>query len=391
MSLRVDTSLLTELKAYGHVNVEACFNCGNCSAICPLAEDASFPRRIIRYAQVGAKDALLGSRELWLCYYCGECSKTCPRQAEPGEFMAAARRYAIAHYDFTGIAKALFRNGPFNILLNLLLVIFFSAFLLAFSQGAGFTELALWQFLPEVVVQASGVGAFLIAALILVVGISRMSRAIVHADRLPIVRPVSTQRTANRWKAAWLTLWDQVLGHRNFRKDECEEDQTRPWPFRKWFIHASILFGFFGLFGATALDFLFKPLGSWVPIYYPPRLLGTVAGVLLIYGTSLALNHRLRRRDKYTLHSHPSDWLFLILIWLIGLSGFLLEIAAYAPSPASWAYPLLIFHVALVMDLAVMLPLSKFAHSVYRTTALYMHAYRHKEAVEHRPITAASA
>jgi len=129
MSTRVDPSLMSEIKQYGAVNIEACFNCGNCTAICPLTGDASFPRRMIRYAQIGAKDALIGSKELWLCYYCGECSKTCPRQAEPGEFMAAARRYAIAEYDFTGIAKGMFTVSWFNILLNLLLVSFFSVFL----------------------------------------------------------------------------------------------------------------------------------------------------------------------------------------------------------------------------------------------------------------------
>ena len=44
---------------------------------------ATFPRRIIRYAQLGMKDALLSSKELWSCYQCGECAETCPTQADP--------------------------------------------------------------------------------------------------------------------------------------------------------------------------------------------------------------------------------------------------------------------------------------------------------------------
>ena len=42
--------------------MSACFSCGNCTAICPLSEnDATFPRRMIRYAQVRAQiDSLLG-------------------------------------------------------------------------------------------------------------------------------------------------------------------------------------------------------------------------------------------------------------------------------------------------------------------------------------------
>ena len=88
---------------------ERCLACGNCTAVCPLSTaDATFPRRIIRYAQVGMKSELLGSKELWTCYGCGECSGTCPRQAEPSEFMAASRRYATAAYDRTRIARFLY-------------------------------------------------------------------------------------------------------------------------------------------------------------------------------------------------------------------------------------------------------------------------------------------
>ena len=109
MAVTVDPTLLPEIQRYGAFDVSACFNCGNCTAVCPLTDDdATFPRRIIRYAQVGMKAELLASKELWTCYYCGECSETCPRQAEPGEFMAAARRYAIASYDKTRLARTMY-------------------------------------------------------------------------------------------------------------------------------------------------------------------------------------------------------------------------------------------------------------------------------------------
>jgi heterodisulfide reductase subunit C len=109
MTVRVDPTLLPEIKAYGAFDVDACFNCGNCTAICPLSQaDSTFPRRIIRYAQVGMRDELLASKELWTCYACGQCSETCPRQAEPSEFMAASRRFATASYDRTRLARFLF-------------------------------------------------------------------------------------------------------------------------------------------------------------------------------------------------------------------------------------------------------------------------------------------
>lgn len=384
MTVRVDTNLLPEIQAYGAVDIQACFNCGNCTAVCPLSEDASFPRKIIRYAQIGAKQALVGSKELWHCYYCGECSKTCPRQAEPGEFMAAARRYAIAEFDITGVAKGLFKYPWLNMLVSFLLALFFSAFLLAFNQGTAFEQLAFWEYLPEVVVQVSGIALFVLVLLVMLAGVARMARSLAFtATHVPSSSANGTGVGTMSWgRALWEALAHQALGHAKYREDECEEERSRPWFVRKWFTHATILYGFLGLFAATALDFLFKPVGSIVPIYYPMRLLGTISGIALMYGTTLALIHRLQKRDKYASHSKASDWVFLVLIWLVGLTGFLLEIANYAPPPTRWSYAFLILHIALVMDLFVLVPVSKFAHVIYRTTAILMHNLKTRVASE---------
>ena len=51
MSTLANPNLLRELKKYGKTEIESCFNCGNCTAICPLStENNTFPRRVIRYA-----------------------------------------------------------------------------------------------------------------------------------------------------------------------------------------------------------------------------------------------------------------------------------------------------------------------------------------------------
>ena len=87
---RLDLGLYPDIQRFGAADISACFSCGTCSATCPMAQtDGTFPRRIIRYAQLGMKDALLSAKELWACYQCGECAETCPTQADPSEFMAA--------------------------------------------------------------------------------------------------------------------------------------------------------------------------------------------------------------------------------------------------------------------------------------------------------------
>ncbi|MEW5721347.1 MAG: 4Fe-4S dicluster domain-containing protein, partial [Chloroflexota bacterium] len=153
MSQRADPHFLLELEKYGAVNIESCFNCGNCTAVCPLStEQENFPRRMIRYAQIGMKTKLLRSKELWLCYYCGECTVTCPRQADPGEFMAAARRYAIARYDRLGLARLLYTSAAFNALFLALLAIAMGVFLYAFHGPMPGDTLRLFHFIPSEVV-----------------------------------------------------------------------------------------------------------------------------------------------------------------------------------------------------------------------------------------------
>ena len=75
------------------------------------------------------KDALLTSKELWSCYQCGECAETCPTQADPSEFMAAARRYAIASYDQTRIARTMYTRPVLGTAFAVFLALFFALFM----------------------------------------------------------------------------------------------------------------------------------------------------------------------------------------------------------------------------------------------------------------------
>ena len=63
MSHRADPHFLPELQKQGAANIELCFNCGNCTAVCPLStEKENFPRRMIRYAQLGMPEKLIGQQ-----------------------------------------------------------------------------------------------------------------------------------------------------------------------------------------------------------------------------------------------------------------------------------------------------------------------------------------
>jgi len=75
MSNKVDPNLIRELEEFGLKDAGKCYNCGTCTAICDLATPENpFPRKLVRYIQLGQREKILRSSEPWLCYYCGDCS-----------------------------------------------------------------------------------------------------------------------------------------------------------------------------------------------------------------------------------------------------------------------------------------------------------------------------
>ena len=122
------------------------------------------------------KDALLSSKELWTCYQCGECAETCPTQADPSEFMAATRRYAIASYDRTRIARTMYTRPVVATLFAVLLAAFFALFMYSAHGPQSGESLAIFEFIPEGLIHNIG-----IVVMILVVA----RRAVAGSPRWP--------------------------------------------------------------------------------------------------------------------------------------------------------------------------------------------------------------
>jgi ferredoxin len=387
MSARVDPTLLHELKAYGAVGIEKCFNCGNCTAVCSLtSNEAQFPRRIIRMAQLGMRNQLLGSKELWLCYNCGECSETCPKQAEPANFMAAARCYAITSYDSLGIGKLFCRVPLAGGLITFLMVLLFGAFMFTQRETMSSESLKLFNFIPYELIHMAGIIVMILVGLASLLAIFTMISRMARANDITIKSIVSGARM-NWLVAFWEAVGIQSLGQKRYR-EECDAEENRKvWYLSKWFVHAATMWGFLGLLSATALDYLLdilglKTTGTMVPLWYPTRLIGTLSGLFFTYGVTILLAKRWWAVDKAHSYSRPSDWIFLILLWFSGITGFILEIALYLPQTPLWGYWMFLFHVSVSMTLLLLLPFTKFAHSLYRIIALYFHSLKPVPAAE---------
>ena len=390
MTARVDRNLYPELQRFGATDISACFNCGVCSAICPLSVDgASFPRRMSRYAQLGMREKLLSSPELWSCYGCSECTESCPTQADPASFMAAARRYAVASYDRTHLAYMLATSRLFAAVFVVALVGLLAAFMYSVHKPVGGESLAFFDFVPGDIIHNMGIAVMAVMGVAALMGVFEMVRRVLrgpaaHGAGPSGVKPSPKVIVRKAADAAFYAVGTESLAQTRFREDCADAGaagtagsaQTAPWYLQRWFIHFATMWGFLGLLGATMADYGLellgvKSTGTAVPIWYPVRLIGTLAGFVLIYGTSLLIVRRLRKSDRSSVHSTTSDWTFLGMLWVAGVTGFVLELALYLPSAPAWGYPMFLVHVAVAMALVLLVPFGKFAHVLYRPLALF--------------------
>jgi ferredoxin len=378
--VQVDLGLYPEIQRFGATDISACFSCGTCSATCPMSQsDGTFPRRIIRYAQLGMKDALLSSKELWTCYQCGECAETCPTKADPSEFMAATRRYAIASYDRTRLARTMYTRPAVAAVLAVLIALFFAAFFLSASGPMASEQLSIWGFIPEELIHDTGIVVMVLVVLAGLLGVGTMVRDIGRKEGVSFKGTLGSRAgLARTGRALWSAVGRESFGQARFR-EECEADDVAmavPWYRRRWLVHALVVWGFVGLLAATGLDYGLaligvKETGTPVPIWYPVRLLGTVAGAVLVYGATILIIDRYRKANRSVTGSTTADWLLLALLWVTAVTGFTIELALYLPGAPVWGYWLFLVHVAVAMELVLLAPFMKLAHAVYRPVALF--------------------
>jgi heterodisulfide reductase subunit C len=77
-------------------NLRACYQCGKCSAGCPAVSEMDIlPNQIIRLAQLGFKEELLGSKSIWICASCFTCNARCPKGINIAEVIEALRQILL--------------------------------------------------------------------------------------------------------------------------------------------------------------------------------------------------------------------------------------------------------------------------------------------------------
>ena len=298
----------------------------------------------------------------------------------------ASRRYAIANYDVTGVSKLMYKSNIFTLGIVTFLAVVMALFAYLFrSDPIDISNNYFFQFLKPDYVDFTGLAIFGFIIIAFLAGVIKMIRTISRKEKFVrekenIEIKESIPKKIYRWtkNLVVVIVREILIQKRYFQKEKVKEERLI---LSKWFIHLSIVFGFIGLLIATALNYLLyllhvKPVGTAVPIYYPLRLLGTIAGIFLMYGTTVALIRRFQKWNAFRKHSQISDWLFLALLWGAGLTGFILEVLVYLNDynilPVTQIYFwMFIVHLVFAGELLILLPFSKFTHAIYRSLALW--------------------
>ena len=365
MSVKVDPNLIKDLQHFGLKDANKCYHCGNCTAVCPLSTPENpFPRKLVKYAQMGLKDKILTAPEPWLCYYCGDCSDRCPRGADPGETMMVMRRYLTSLYDWTGFSRKFYMSEAFEIIAVSVVALLIGLAFLIFHGPVITERVALNTFAPNHVIEILDL---IMAAVLSTVLLSNVWRC-VKFTMGDMLHEIPLTMYATRLK----DLIIHTLTQKRF--SDCEDRM-------QWYVHLLIMTGYSSVFLMVVVGLRWFQRDTIIHPDYPTisvilSLVGYYATFAILYGTTYAMIGRIKKSKAPYKNSHGTDWMFLVLLQLTTITGILVHIFVYLGWPIP-TYLIYVIHLMVAIPMLVLeVPFAKWAHLAYRPVVLFLMAVK---------------
>ncbi len=84
------------MKRLSDEDVSRCYQCGKCTAGCPVAIDMDItPNQVMRLVQINERDKVLASTTIWLCLSCETCTTRCPEDIDIAKVMDTLRKISV--------------------------------------------------------------------------------------------------------------------------------------------------------------------------------------------------------------------------------------------------------------------------------------------------------
>ena len=368
-----DLDFIRSLSHRGGESLKKCFQCGTCSGTCALSPDRKpFPRKEMAWALWGMKERLVGDPDIWLCHQCNDCSTICPRDARPGDVLAAIRQESVVHYAVPRFLARwasqpccipLLLGIPAALLTGVLLLKVPLEKVLGISNPSG--ERIVYSYssmLPHWLLNSFfGLLSFLVL-LAVVAGVVRFWREMTAAAvRDGIAAP------AKGLFASIVAALRSIFTHEKFSM--CTKTYSRS------FSHLSVFFGFLALCLVTiwVITARYNPLIQDAFIYpfsfwNPWKMLANLGGAAIAGGCLWMIIDRLRNSEQAGAGTYP-DWALIVTLLVVVITGLIAEVLHYVRLD-SYRHVAYFIHLVFVCALLMYLPYCRFAHVVYRTTAI---------------------
>ena len=86
------------LEARAQALARDCYQCGKCSAGCPMAAEMDLlPNQLIRLVQLDRLERAMKSGAIWQCVSCLTCSTRCPKSVDCAGVMDTLRQMSFEH------------------------------------------------------------------------------------------------------------------------------------------------------------------------------------------------------------------------------------------------------------------------------------------------------
>ena len=367
-----DLDFIVRLKEAGGESLKKCYQCATCTVVCNVTpQDKPFPRKEMIWAQWGLKDKLMYNPDIWLCHQCGDCSTKCPRGAKPMDVMSAVRNISFREFAVPSFLGNWLASPGYLLPLFAIPIAIFILALMAWHSGISIPagEIVYSKLFPIELIDA-----IFIPVAIFVMIASFLSIRNFWAG----LKKHNGVEGGISVVGGIISAVMDILTHKKFR--ECDTNASR------FGAHLLTLFGFLALFATTNLVMVLLygfGISTPLPLDNPVKLLGNAGAIASFIGVTIIIINRLVNEEQVGKSSYY-DWTFILVLYLTIITGILSELARLAEMPSA-AYPIYFVHLVFVFFLIAYLPFSKFAHMLYRGTAMVFASAINRKKTESAP------